>query len=40
MPRSGCSVAFTLDPSPEEWPNYSVADYYGFDRVIGYYPGE
>ena len=40
VPRSGCSVAFTLDPSPEEWPNYSVADYYGFDRVIGYYPGE
>ena len=40
VPRSGVSVAFTLDPSPEEWPNYSVADYYGFERVIGYYPGE
>lgn len=40
VPRSGCSVAFTLDPSPDEWPNYSVADYYGFERVIGYYPGE
>ena len=38
VPRSGCSVAFTLDPSPDEWPNYSVADYYGFERVIGYYP--
>lgn len=38
VPRSGCSVAFTLSPSPDEWPNYSVADYYGLDRVYGYFP--
>ena len=38
VPRSGCSVAFTLDPSPEEWPNYSVDEYYGFEKVTGYYP--
>ncbi len=40
VPRSGCSVAFTLDLSPDEWPNYSVALYYGLDSVTGYYPGE
>ena len=38
IPRSGCSVAFTLSLDADEWPNYSVADYYGFEKVYGYYP--
>ncbi len=38
IPRSGCSVAFTLSLDAEDWPNYSVADYYGLEKVTGYYP--
>ena len=29
-----------LDADPDVWPNPSVAAYYGFDRVIGYWPGD
>ena len=31
-------TSFNLYPDPTQWPNYSVALYYGFDRVIGYFP--
>lgn len=40
QPTSGYSVTFKLNPDPEEWPNTSVALYYGLDRVDAVFAGE
>lgn len=45
QPSTPYSAAYGLDdvqplPEPDTWPNCSVAMYYGFDSVLGYYPEE
>ena len=40
QPTSGYSVTFKLNEDPAEWPNTSVADYYGLGRVEAVFVGE
>ncbi len=40
QPTSGYSVTFKLNEDPTEWPNTSVADYYGLGRVEAVFAGE